>query len=123
LSDNTHVSVLVVDDEPDALFLFKVIFEREGYVVVQAAHGAEALEQLEIHPVDIIVTDLMMPVMDGAQLIDRLRSDPGTSRIPIVLVSANPNSELGADAVLGKPFRPTDILRVVGKLVESVRNG
>jgi len=123
VSGSGHVAILVVDDEPDALFLFKVIFEREGYTVVQAAHGAEALELIQSHAVDLIVTDLMMPVMDGAQLIDRLRSDPGTSRIPIVLVSANPSMDLGADAVLGKPFRPTDILRVVGELVESVRDG
>lgn len=112
------MKVLCVDDEPDALFLFKVVFSGAGFDVIEAAHGRDALERIAEDRPDLVVTDLMMPVMDGRALIQHLRDDPRTARIPIMLVSANPNTEIPADAVIPKPFRPSRLLEVARQLVE-----
>ena len=82
--------ILVVDDEPDERFLLRRMFEREGYEVLDACDGAAALAIVRESPPDLILTDMMMPVMDGAELIRRLRerprhgghSDPGFDRRP-----------------------------------------
>jgi CheY-like chemotaxis protein len=111
--------VLCVDDEPDALFLFKVVFSGAGYEVIEAAHGQDALDQIEGRAPDLVVTDLMMPVMDGGALIEQLRSRPETAGIPIVLVTANPNAGVAADAVVSKPFRPAYLLEVAAGLLDG----
>ena len=90
-------TILVVDDESNMRFLIRMILEHAGYEVVEAAHGAAALERAKQSPPDLVVTDLMMPVMNGRELIERLRAEPETAGIPIVVVSANPSSV--ADAV------------------------
>jgi CheY-like chemotaxis protein len=110
--------VLCVDDEPDALFLFKVVFSGAGYDVMEASHGQAALDRIAEEKPDLIVTDLMMPVMDGRTLIERVRANPDTAGIPIVLVSANPNTEVSADAVVTKPFRPARLLELAEQLLE-----
>jgi CheY-like chemotaxis protein/nitrogen-specific signal transduction histidine kinase len=109
--------ILIVDDEPDTLFLLRVILERQGHEVVEAGHGAEALNRLADAPVDMIITDLMMPVMDGRELVERLRADPATAEIPIMLASANPDVELAVDAMLVKPFPPRDVIASVEQLL------
>lgn len=109
-------TVLVVDDEPDVLFMLRMILEQAGYQVVQAVQGRQAMDRLEEVRPDVIVTDLMMPVMDGRELIRLLRSDPRTAGIPVLLVTANPTEETGADAVVGKPFRRNEILERISAL-------
>jgi CheY-like chemotaxis protein len=97
--------VLVVDDESSIRFLLRTVFEREGFEVVEAHNGAAALERVKEEEPDLVVTDLMMPVMNGRELIERLRADADTAGIPILVVSANANAEVaGAAAALGKPF-------------------
>lgn len=99
--------ILVVDDEPNMRFLIRMVFEGEGLEVVEAHHGAAALERMkEEEPVpDLVVTDLMMPVMGGRELVERLRADPATASIPILVVSANADPDVpGASAILRKPF-------------------
>lgn len=97
--------VLVVDDESSVRFLLRMLLESEGFDVIEAKHGAEALVRVnEISP-QLVVTDLMMPVMDGRELIDRLRSDDATAAIPILALSARPDPCVaGADVALEKPF-------------------
>ncbi|MBA3736448.1 MAG: hybrid sensor histidine kinase/response regulator [Actinobacteria bacterium] len=98
--------ILVVDDESSMRFLLRMVFESEGFEVVEAHHGAAALERVkEDPPPDLVVTDLMMPVMGGRELVERLRANPETARIPILVVSANASAVVpGADAALRKPF-------------------
>jgi two-component system chemotaxis response regulator CheY len=97
--------VLVVDDESNMRFLLRMVFESEGFEVVEAHHGAAALERVKEEEPDLVVTDLMMPVMNGRQLVERLRADAETAGIPILVLSANANAEVvGADAALRKPF-------------------
>lgn len=102
--------ILVVDDEPNMRFLLRLAFEVEGHTVEEAPDGQAAIEQVEsgLLP-DLVATDFMMPRMNGGELIARLRRDPATARIPIILVSASPGSErraTSADAFFRKPFDP-----------------
>jgi CheY-like chemotaxis protein len=105
-------TILIVDDESNMRFLIRLILESGGFEVVEAPHGSAALERARESRPALIVTDLMMPVMTGRELIEHLRADPGTASIPIVVVSASATS-VAADAVLAKPFDPTDLLDLV----------
>lgn len=98
-------------------FLVRVTLESAGYEVVEAHNGAAALERAKESRPDLVVTDLMMPVMNGRELIDRLRSDPETGSIPILILSANSSLRIGgADAALAKPFAPDALLENVRTL-------
>jgi len=113
-------TILIVDDESNMRFLHRMILESGGYEVIEAAHGAAALERAKQSPPDLVITDLMMPVMSGRELIERLRADPATAGIPIMLVSANPRSALdAADAVLGKPYDPDELLSAARSLTQD----
>ena len=110
-------TILIVDDESNMRFLLRMILESGGYEVVEAAHGAAALERAKESRPDLVVTDLMMPVMTGRELVERLRAEPETAEIPIVVVSANPTAVLdAADAVIGKPFDPEALLETAHSL-------
>ena len=105
--------VLVVDDEPDIRFMLCLILERGGYEVDVAIHGAAALKCVkEAHP-DLVITDLMMPVMDGNELVEQLRSDPATATIPIMSLTGNTDSSVGADLVVSKFPAPSEFLAAV----------
>jgi circadian clock protein KaiC len=94
--------ILVVDDEPDLRFMLRRVFEREGHEVLDASDGAAALAIVRESPPDLIVTDMMMPVMDGTELIRRLRSDPATAGIPIMASTGDPGLAGSADVVVSK---------------------
>jgi CheY-like chemotaxis protein len=111
------VTVLIVDDEPDMLFLLRLTLETAGYEVLEAAHGAEALASISASKPGLVVTDLMMPVMDGRELIRRVRESPGGADLPIMLLSANPDNISGADVVMQKPFDPRDLTRAIDDMV------
>jgi len=110
----TKLSVLVVDDEPDKRLLFAFALGNEGYEIYTAADGVEGLAAVEEHQPDLIVTDVMMPRMDGYEMIRRVRGNPQTKFIPVIIQSAARNessdvrlgSELGA---LGYLTDPTDL--------------
>lgn len=106
----------MVDDEASVRFVLKEAIEGAGYEVVEAHNGAVALARMVGFRPDLVVTDLMMPVMGGAELIARLRSDPETSSIPIMVVSAQRGIESHVvDAVFVKPV-------VLGAFLETVRS-
>lgn len=96
--------VLVVDDEGDIRFLARVEFEGAGHEVIEAPHGGAAVAEIGLATPDLVVTDIMMPVMDGRRLIVWLRARPETLGIPILALSRLPAAMIGADAVLPKPF-------------------
>jgi CheY-like chemotaxis protein len=100
--------VLIVDDEPSIRFLLRFAFEQAGHAVVEAADGQHALTAVAASHPDLVVTDFMMPVLDGARLIARLRADPETEGIPIIVVSSSISADsiAGADGFLRKPFDP-----------------
>lgn len=111
------MTILIVDDEPDVLFLLRLTLETAGYSVVEANHGGEALQSIRSERPNLLVTDLMMPVMDGRELIRQVRESPDTHDLPIMLLSANPDHSAGADRVMRKPFNPRDLTRAIDELV------
>jgi CheY-like chemotaxis protein len=113
--------ILVVDDEPAQRFALRRIFERAGHEVADAGDGAAALRAVGESPPDLVVTDMMMPVMDGNELIRRLRIEPATAGIPILATSGVPHLAVGADAVISKPYRPEHLTKVADGLLREGR--
>ena len=113
--------ILVVDDEPAQRFALRRIFERAGHEVSDAGDGAAALRAVRESPPDLVVTDMMMPVMGGGELIRRLRSEPATSDIPILAASGDPQLAAGADAVIAKPYKWEDLIKVAEGLLREGR--
>ncbi len=109
--------MLVVDDEPDLRFMVRLILETAGYDVMLAINGAEAWQRCQERAPDLVITDVMMPVMDGLQLIARLRSSPATASIPILVVSGHVHLATMADASLSKPFLRKDLLAATTGLI------
>ena len=110
-------SILIVDDEPDLRFMMRLIFEQAGHQVTEAPNGAAALKRILEQLPDLVVTDVMMPVMDGAEFIGRLRADPILSSIPILAVTGNPDRAGAADATLSKPFEPKELAAIAASLL------
>jgi DNA-binding response OmpR family regulator len=110
--------VLVVDDEPDQRFLLRRIFERDGHEVVEAHNGAVALGLIRESPPHLVVTDIMMPVMGGVELIRRLRSDRETASIPILSVSGDGHLADGADTVVAKPYNWHELIAATNILLK-----
>ena len=116
-------TVLVVDDDPDIQIMLQEVLRDEGYDVRLASNGREALEHVERERPDLIVLDLMMPVMDGRQFYQqfRARQPAGYGRVPVLLVSAGYGlretaRELGSDGYLPKPFDLDALMRQVEHL-------
>nr|WP_216612581.1 response regulator [Myxococcus xanthus] len=111
--------VLVVDDDPDILEALSEILEAEGFEIRRARNGKEALDRLEPEPPNLILLDLMMPVMDGWEFAQRMRQKPPeVARIPLIVLSADRNvgskaSDIGAVGHLAKPFELNDLLDMV----------
>jgi CheY-like chemotaxis protein len=109
--------ILVVDDEPDMRYILRRIFERAGHEVVDANDGAAALQAAHRSPPDLVVTDMMMPVMGGAELIRWLRADPVTAGIPILASTSDVQLAAGADTIVAKPYQPSLILAAANALL------
>ena len=107
------VKALVVEDEQDIRHLLVLELEGKGYQVREADNGETAMQRVREQTPDIIFVDIVMPVMDGFELISNLRDDPGTSGIPVVLVTVlHPHEtrgqpkRLGVEYHLTKPWKP-----------------
>lgn len=105
-------TVLLVDDEDQLRRVMKDLLERQGYTVVEARDGAQALDEVDRHAPDIVILDLNLPGVDGYAVLSQLRSRPATRQIPIIVLTAKGDEdnevrvlELGADDFLTKPFR------------------
>jgi CheY-like chemotaxis protein len=114
--------ILVVDDEPAQRFALRRIFERAGHQVTDAGDGAAALRAARESPPDLVVTDMMMPVMTGSELIKRLRGEPATAGIPILAATGDCYLADGADAVIPKPYRPERLIEVAHGLLREGRD-
>lgn len=109
--------ILVVDDDPNALRLMSLTLETEGFEVITAANGPDALARAAEEAPDLIILDIMMPTMDGYEVCRRLRADPLTSHIPIVMLTARTQVvdkvagfEAGADDYITKPAEPAEVV-------------
>ncbi len=112
-------SILIVDDEPDIRFLIRLIFEAAGHKVTEARHGAAGLKSVKAEAPDLVVTDVMMPTMDGIEFIERLRANPGTAAIPILVVSGNSDLATAADLRVRKPFLAQELLSAAALLIRE----
>jgi len=116
-----HASIIVVDDEETILNLVQRILEEAGYNVVTATNGQEALDKISQLDVDLLLLDIMMPGLDGFQVLNLLRKQ---SDIPVIMLTgedkvANVRDalNLGADDYITKPFRPLELVaRIRAKL-------
>ena len=119
--------ILVIDDEPDILELVRFGLTQEGFSVETASTAAEGLEQVARRQPDLVVLDLMLPDMSGTEVCRRLRSNPETAALPVVMLTARSEEvdrvvgfELGADDYVTKPFSPRELaLRVKAVLRRS----
>ena len=118
----TKARVLVVEDDPSLRRVIEIVLEGGGYLVDQAQHGAAALERMAEQRPDIVIADLKMPLMDGFELLGRVRSEPALQAIPVLLLTGNPEAARGADGadgILVKPFEPADLIAMIEKLTEQ----
>ena len=109
--------ILVVDDDPALLQTISIVLREQGYDVTTAEDGARMLEALELHAPDLLLLDVLMPQLDGFQLLERLKSDDRYADIPVLMVSSLPAEEatvrtlgLGAADYIRKPFRVRELL-------------
>ena len=115
--DDSPLTVLVIEDHPDQRELLAIVLQREGYRVITAANGLEALEKLEVENIQIALSDIMMPKMDGFELIKRIRTNPALKSIYLILITARIQEgdrvrglDLGADDYITKPFSFSELL-------------
>lgn len=110
--------VLVVDDEPDYRFLLRMLLRDADVEVIEAPNGERALEVIDGRVPDVVVTDLHMPVMDGATLVRRLRAQEHTHEVPVLVWSADPDRSLPVDAIVPKPYGGDALLAQITELLE-----
>ena len=119
----TH-TVLIVDDDPLILRVVATVLDLEAYEVVTAESAEAAMQVLPERPVDVVVTDVMMPGMDGYQLCEWIRGEPGTAKLPVIMLTARDDDgaraqgrEVGGDAHVSKPFSPLDLIETIDRLL------
>ena len=116
-------TVLIVDDEQDLVMMIKIKLESEGFRVIEAYDGEEALEKVKEKP-DLILLEIMMPKMDGLQVCAKLKKDPTMQKIPIIMVTAKAQEtdqqwgkECGADSYITKPYQFDALIKQIRELL------
>ena len=114
--------ILIADDEEDIKTIVQLLLETQGYQIVTAFDGLDALDKVKTEKPDLILLDIMMPILDGFEVCKRLKDDPETASIPVIMLSASAHAEsrqkgLDAGAVnyIVKPFEPEYLEEVVRK--------
>lgn len=117
-------TVLIVDDDPLILRVVTTVLDLEAYEVVTAETAEVAMKLLPERAVDVVVSDVMMPGIDGFELCEWIRSDEATAHLPVVLLTARDGDqdrvrgrEVGGDAYLSKPFSPLDLIETIDRLL------
>ena len=116
----SQTKVLIVDDEADNIRILEVLLLRRGYTVIKARNGAEALQQVYSEQPDIILLDVMMPIMDGFQVLRWVRQQPSLAALRILVLTSSDSLKdvnlaykLGANSFLVKPCREADLLNLI----------
>ncbi len=118
--------ILVVDDEPAVIMIISKYLEHKGYDVITATNGEEALAKALNDKPDLVLLDSRMPVMDGWEMLKRLRKHQGLNNIPVIMVTAlceakdvTTASNLGIEDYITKPFDPTGLVEKVNQALKS----
>jgi two-component system, chemotaxis family, chemotaxis protein CheY len=118
--------ILVVDDYSTSQMLLGFILRQNDHTVVTAIHGRDALEQLAKTPIDLVITDLSMPEMDGLTLLQELRDDPRWMNLPVIILSGHAYGQdnaranaAGAASFLTKPVESEDLIAMVNRLLSQ----
>lgn len=117
-------SIIIIDDEPDILFVLRMALEKAGYKVEDALNGLEALEKIRACPPDAIILDLMMPKLDGHSVNLKLKEDPATARIPVIIITGKGHlkelleirEDLKVAAYFEKPFQVSTLLKELAEI-------
>jgi two-component system alkaline phosphatase synthesis response regulator PhoP len=116
--------ILVVDDEIYIVHILDFSLGMEGYDVVTALDGEQALEKIKSEKPDLIVLDIMMPKLDGYEVCKTIKSDPATKHVPVILLSAKGRNvdqkmgfDVGADDYITKPFSPRKLVERINQLL------
>lgn len=117
-------TIMVVDDNPDIITIVRTILEGRGFNVLSASGGIELLNMLKTEKPDLIILDIMMPEMDGLEVLTRLKGVTDTANIPVILLTAKVQYEdvlggykLGADYYITKPFTSTQLVNGINLLL------
>ena len=120
------VTVLVVDDDPVIVRLLQVNFEMEGYTVLTAGDGQEAIDQVRNNRPDVVVCDIMMPKFNGLEVVEELQKDEATAGVPVLLLSAKAQTseiqrglDAGAADYVTKPFDPLELIERVQQVLDK----
>lgn len=128
---NKIQKILIVDDSYENRYYLQFILEQNGYQTISVENGQEALEILKTEKIDAIITDILMPIMDGFKLCRVVKKDPKIAHIPFIFYTASYNEaqnkelslSLGADEFITKPIEPEDFLAIIRRLVKSTEQG
>lgn len=119
-------AILVADDDPDILSIVAMSLEAQGYTVYKATNGREAVDLARTNRPDLVLMDMMMPVLSGYEAVGELKADAGTREIPIVGLSAKAMStdmeratDVGIDGYITKPFRIAQVLSVIDGYLQA----
>jgi len=124
------LKVLVCDDERHIVRLIQVNLERQGYTVVTAFDGREGLEKIRSEKPNLVVLDVMMPYMDGFEVLKTIRREPETENLPVIMLTAKAQDKdvfegyhYGADMYLTKPFNPMELVTFVKRITANNDDG
>jgi PAS domain S-box-containing protein len=125
------MKILIVDDDPSNLSLMKTILKNNGYEVEQAMNGEKALEALTSENIDLIISDILMPVMDGYHLCQECKNNNKLKSIPFIFCSGTYTDKkdedlsikFGAEAFIAKPFHNEQLLNTISRVIENAFNG
>lgn len=119
--------IMVVDDEPDVVDLVKLVLESDGFDVVTAYSGKEALDKIALEMPDLVLLDIMMPQMDGWEVYSRIKAHPKTKDIPVAMLTAKSQSidkmiglhVVKVDDYITKPFGRSELLERVKRILKE----
>ncbi|GAM08189.1 response regulator ArlR [Geobacter sp. OR-1] len=119
--------ILIVEDEESLLKLESILLSSKGYRVVGVADGVAAIDELSRNCPDLVILDVMLPGIDGFEVCRRIKTDPVTCKVPVIILTARKNTQdmdrgkdAGADAYITKPFKSAQLIGTIERILSSV---
>ncbi len=125
------MKILIVDDKKENRYLLETLLKKHGHEVLSAANGEEALERIHVEGCDMIISDILMPIMDGFRLCQEVKKTEGVQHIPFVCYTATYTDEkdeefaltLGADVFIRKPIEPDEFMKIIQGVIKQAEEG